>query len=176
MPVVIADASPLVALSLIDRLEWLPKLFGVVQVVPSVLQEVLTERFSKSENNIRFAIKQGWLQPVNTAIPSMDRLMPTQKTHWEHLDAGEAQSIAYALTQSSLVPAQQTALLIDERAGRQVCTELDIPVIGTAGIVQLAKQYQLIGLVKPELERLHDAGFWLSALVVKAALLRAGEF
>ena len=113
MPVVIADASPLAALSLIDRLEWLPQLFGIVHAVPSVMQEVLTDRFAKSENNIRFAVGQGWLLPVETEIPSVDHIATAQMIGWKQLDTGEADSIAYAAALSSTVKPHPTLLLMD---------------------------------------------------------------
>jgi uncharacterized protein len=171
MAVVIADASPLVALSLINRLEWLPKLFGLVHGLPTVMQEVLTDRFADSENNIRLAVQQGWLVLVEPGILDADHFTTNQRMGWKQLDAGEAESIAYA----AALP-EKAILLMDERAGRQVCAELGLITIGTAGVVLLAKENDMIPLVKPELSLLHNAGFWISPAVMKAALQRAGEW
>ena len=170
MPVVIADASPLVALSLIDRLHWLPELFGTVHVVQSVMHEVLTDRFAQSEQNIRKAVANGWLEIVEHVPQVALDVLSSELASWMELDAGEAQSIAYAkgLQHNAL-------LLIDERAGRLVCSELGLATVGTAGIVRLAKEHQLIPLVKPELARLHEAGFWLTPAVTTSVLKRAGE-
>jgi predicted nucleic acid-binding protein len=170
MPIVIADASPLVALSLIDRLEWLPKLFGTVYVVQAVMQEVLTNQFALSESNIRAAVRNGWLEVVESVAPVTVDFVSRQISNWKQLDAGEAQSIAYAHALS-----HNALLLIDERAGRVACAELGLATLGTAGIVRLAKEHQLIPLVKPELARLHEAGFWLTPEVTKSVLKRAGE-
>lgn len=170
MPVVIADASPLVALSLIHRLDLFPKLFGEVQMVQAVMNEVLTDQFSESEDNVRAAIKRGWLSLADTSLVSADGFDPKQLMSWRQLDAGEAQSIAYA---ASL---KQTALLLmDERAGKQLCDELGLATLGTAGILLSAKSRGLIALVRPELERLHQVGFWLSPAMTKMVLKTADE-
>jgi predicted nucleic acid-binding protein len=170
MGIVIADASPLVGLSLINRLVWLPQLFGSVHVLPAVMQEVLTDRFTQSESNIRLAIQQGWLIPVEPLALNVDHFAPTHMMAWKQLDAGEAQSIAYAASMQD-----KPTLLMDERAGRRVCAELGLTTVGTAGVVLLAKENQLIEQVKPELLLLHNSGFWLSPIVMRAVLQRAGE-
>ena len=169
----IPDASPLVALSLVDRLHWLPKIFGPVHVVTTVLQEVLTGQFDASESRIRTALDKGWLMPIEPNHRSPTRLSLQQRADWKLLDPGEADSIAYAMapTHHPTPP----VLLMDERAGRSVCASLGLPVIGTAGLIVLAKERKLVTVAKTEFERLHGAGFWLAPEVVRMCLLRCGE-
>ena len=64
---------------------------------------------------------------------------------------------------------------MDERAGRSVCASLGLPVIGTAGLIVLAKERKLVTVAKTEFEQLHEAGFWLAPEVVRMCLLRCGE-
>jgi predicted nucleic acid-binding protein len=169
----IADASPLVALSLVDRLHWLPKIFGPVHVVGTVLQEVLTGQFDASESRIRAALDEAWLLPVEPDRSSPSRSALQQRPDWKLLDTGEADSILYAMTQSHLPT--PPVLLMDERAGRSVCASLGLPVLGTAGLIVLAKERNLVTTAKPEFERLHQAGFWLAPEVVRMCLRRCGE-
>jgi uncharacterized protein len=171
MPVVIADASPLVALSLTNRLELLHQLFGTVHMVQAVAQEVLTSQFTTSERHIQAAVDQAWLRIVDASLASVDGFEPQQLISWKQLDAGEAQSIAYA---ASLL--DKPLLLIDERAAKQLCDELGFFTLGTAGILLTAKNSGLISLIKPELKRLHDVGFWLSPSIMKKILTFAGEW
>ena len=96
----IADASPLVALSLIDRLHWLPDIFGPVHVVGAVLNEVLTGQFDASESSIRTALDKGWLTPIEPDPGSPARITLQQRPDWKLLDPGEADSIAYAMAQT----------------------------------------------------------------------------
>ena len=169
----IADASPLVALSLMDRLHWLPEIFGLVHIVGTVLQEVLTGQFDASESRIRTASDEGWLLPVEPDRSSPSRIALQQRPDWKLLDPGEADSIAYAMAQTH--QPRPPVLLMDERAGRSVCAGLGLPVIGTAGLIVLAKERKLIATAKPEFERLHTAGFWLAPEVVRTCLRRCGE-
>ena len=173
----IADASPLVALSLVDRLHWLPEIFGPVHVVTTVLQEVLTGQFDASESSTRTALgtasDEGWLLPVEPDRSSPSRIALQQRPDWKLLDPGEADSIAYAMAQTH--HPTPPVLLMDERAGRSVCASLALPVIGTAGLIVLAKERKLVTAAKPEFERLHGAGFWLAPEVVRMCLRRCGE-
>ena len=188
---VLADASPLVALSLVDRLHWLPEIFGSLHVVGTVLQEVLTVMHAKrsapthecsftltgqidaSESRIHKALDKGWLMPVESDSSSPTCISLQQRPDWKLLDPGEADCIAYAMAQTH--PPRPPVLLMDERAGRSVCANLGLPVIGTAGLIILAKERKLIAAAKPEFERLHEAGFWLAPEVVRMCLRRCGE-
>jgi predicted nucleic acid-binding protein len=181
--VVIADASPLVALSLIDQLKWLPQLFGAAHVVDAVLAEVLTGHFDASERAIELAVNSKWLVPVSPDAGNLstDRStdlttgrvtdFPDHAPGCELLDLGEAQTIAYALQQT-----HKPLVLMDERAGRKVCAELHLPVLGTGGLIVLAKRRGLLARIKPEFERLHQAGFWIAPVVTKTLLEQAGEW
>lgn len=105
--IVIADASPLIALARVGGLSWLQQLFTEV-----MLTEVLTGRYPDTEAPIRQALTAGWLQTV--AIATTDPALPD-------LDEGEASSIRLALSRNG--PA---LLLIGERSGRAVAQELGL--------------------------------------------------
>jgi predicted nucleic acid-binding protein len=167
---VIADASPLIALALIDRLPLLQALFGAVKVVPAVYQEVMTGTFEQTEHAIANAVQQGWLELVTEDVPVFQALPAAAMLHWMHLDPGEAAGISFAMR----APSQHT-VLIDELAGRGVCQTLGLHRMGTAAVIGLAKERGLISSAKVELARLHAAGFWMSAHLVRKVLARVGE-
>lgn len=104
--IVIADASPLIALARVNGLGWLEALFGQVLVTEEVMAEVLSGGYPAREEPIQAAIASGWLRAV--AVDSSEPALPD-------LDEGEAASIRLAL-----ISGPQTLLLIDERAGRAV--------------------------------------------------------
>ncbi len=60
--IVIADASPLIALARVNGLGWLQQLFTEVVVTDVVLSEVLTGRYPDTETPIQQALAAGWLQ------------------------------------------------------------------------------------------------------------------
>jgi predicted nucleic acid-binding protein len=162
--VVLADASPLIGLSLIDHLHLLPGLFGAVWVAPRVLEEVLTGRFDKGEPEIRAALAAGWLQVCQAAPANMPLI---------GLDPGETQALLQACT--LLQQGQSPLLLMDERAGRAAAAELGLPCVGTAAVIAMAKQKGLIRSAAKALEQLFQTDFRLSKTVIHAVLESVGE-
>lgn len=57
--VVIADASPLIGLAIVEGLAWLPALFGEVWLPPAVRDEVLPHRQARGEAAIQTALDLG---------------------------------------------------------------------------------------------------------------------
>ncbi len=167
---VIADASPLIALAMIDRLALLPQLFGTVKVVHTVCQEIMTGQFDSNERSIAHAVEQGWILPVADVAPDLGSMPVEAVSGWRYLDPGEAASISLAWSASDT-----HSVLIDETAGRSMCSILGLPFLGTAGMLGLAKANGLFPSAKAELERLHAAGFWISANLVRLVLARVGE-
>lgn len=159
--IVIAAASPLIALARVNGLGWLQQLFSEVQVADVVLAEVLTGRYPDTEGPIQQALVAGWLRTA-TAEES-DLPLPD-------LDEGEAASVCLALASSSPV-----LLLIDERAGRAVARELGIALAGTAAVIGLARQNNLIPSARAVFAALHTSDFRIAPEVIQAVLERCGE-
>ena len=159
--IVIADASPLIALARVDGLGWLQALFNEVLVTEAVLGEVLTGSFASSEARIEEAIAAGWLR----AVPC-----PSNAPPLPDLDEGEAASIRLALELGG-----ETLLLIDERAGRAVAQECGLQVAGTAAVIGLAKQKGLIASARSMFADLHASDFRIAAAVIQTVLDRCGE-
>ena len=162
--VVLADASPLIGLSLIDHLHLLQGLFGAVWVAPRVLEEVLTGKFDKGEPEIRAALAAGWLQVCQVAPANVPLI---------GLDPGETQSLLQACT--LLQQGKSPLLLIDERAGRAAAAELGLPCVGTAAVIALAQQQGLIPSAAVVLEALFQTDFRSSKAVIRAVLESVGE-
>ena len=146
--IVIADASPLIALARVGGLSWLQQLFTEVMVTDVVFAEVLTGRHPDTEAPIQQALTAGWLQTV--AIATTEPALPD-------LDEGEASSIRLALSRNG--PA---LLLIDERSGRAVAQEL-------------ARQRGLIPSARQVFAALHASDFRIAPAVIQAVLDRCGK-
>ena len=159
--IVIADASPLIALARVDGLGWLQALFNEVLITEAVLCEVLTGSFAASEAPIERAITAGWLRTVQSE--SNTPPLPD-------LDEGEAASIRLALSLGG-----EALLLIDERAGRAVAREFGLQVAGTAAVIGLAKQKGLISSARTVFAELHASDFRIAAAVIQTVLDRCGE-
>ena len=159
--IVIADASPLIALARVGGLSWLEQLFTEVMLTDVVLAEVLTGLYLATEAPIRQTLTAGWLKTV--AITTTDPALPD-------LDEGEASSIRLAL--SCKGPA---LLLIDERSGRAVAQDLGLSVAGTAAVIGMARQRDLITSARQVFAELHASDFRIAPAVIKAVLDRCGD-
>jgi predicted nucleic acid-binding protein len=68
-----------------------------------------------------------------------------------------------------------SAILLDDDPARKLAGQLGLPVIGTAGVLLLAKERQLIPAVRPSLDALIENRFFLAQTVYELILTRAGE-
>jgi predicted nucleic acid-binding protein len=158
---VLSDASPLIGLSIVDGLSWLPALFGKVWIPTEVQNEVLSGQVSRGEAAIRSALKHKWLAVWEGATSIA--VLPS-------LDEGESACIRIAMKHKG-----DALLLIDERAGRAVAQEHGIRVAGTAAVIGMAKQRGLISSAKAVFATLHISDFRISAEVIRTVLARVGE-
>ncbi len=67
-------------------------------------------------------------------------------------------------------------LLIDERAGRQLASQMGLKTMGVLGVLLNARHRALIGAIKPELNKLRNQlGFFISNRLYDDLIARAGE-
>jgi predicted nucleic acid-binding protein len=147
---VIADATVLIGLHQIGHLSLLPALFEHIVIPPGVAEETK-----------RSVPRPDWLT-IKTPLqepPSFSK----------HIGLGEREAIALALE------IHPDAFIVDDYAARVLAERLGIPIIGTAGILRLAKKADLIPNVRDPLDSLRAAGFRLSEAVYKAVLYACGE-
>ena len=159
---VLSDASPLIALSRVNGLAWLPSLFGTVSMPPEVYSEVLPGLDLPGEDAITQAMSAGWLDVTGPA-PSTPAL--------PELDEGESACIRVALAHDG-----PTLLLMDERAGRIIAQEHGLRVAGTAAIIGFAKQRGLIPSARELFALLHAAEFRIAPEVIRTVLQRVDEY
>ena len=85
------------------------------------------------------------------------------------LGRGEAETIALGMKRPDAL------LVVDDRAARGAATAARLDVIGTVGVLLLAKERGLVETVGLVLDELTELGFRLSDRVRREALGRAGE-
>ncbi|MEB2837172.1 MAG: DUF3368 domain-containing protein [Desulfurococcales archaeon] len=85
------------------------------------------------------------------------------------MDSGEAEAIVLALELNA------DLLLVDDRDARNLAKKLGLQVMGTLGVLALAKYRGLIRGVKPIIDRLVKSGFWISREVLEEFLRELGE-
>lgn len=171
MQVVIADAGPLIALARIGQLSMLQELFGNVAVTDTVVMEVSQGGDFPDTQTLAEALAQPWLQTI--VQPSQDLVMCQRWIDLYQIDLGEASAMVLASQYQS--QGDMPLLLLDDARGRYAATHAKLPVLGTAGLLVLAKKSGCITTVKPLLAALRQGHYFLSDALVAAVLARAGE-
>jgi predicted nucleic acid-binding protein len=158
MKVVVADASPINYLILIDCIDVLRRLYGRVIIPPEVLNE-LTAEGAPPAVKLWIQTRADWIEvesaPDGTTIDAV-------------LDAGEAAAIRLALARPDCL------LLIDDAEGRSVASKLRIPTTGTLGVLIEAARDGLVEL-KPALENLQRTNFRVTQSLIAQILVADPE-
>ena len=148
---IVADAGPLIALARIGQLELLRRLYDEVLIPSAVLDELALSSGRPGAAVLGDSIKSGWiLEQRVTPKTAVAELTP-------FLGRGEAEAIVLA------AQARPQFLLIDDAKGRKAARRQDIPIVGVAGVLLVAKARGEIDAVKPILDDLWDTGYRLSA-------------
>jgi uncharacterized protein len=167
---IIADATVLIALAKMRRLDLLQSVYGHVLIGPQVKAETVDagKRISApGVECIEKALDDGWLQVA--------RLSPKEKSTAHSivskggLDAGEAESLA-------LASSRKLAVILDDRAARSFAEVMGITFLGTAGMLFLAfvKKCLTLGELEDAVEALSQT-IWLAPAVVAVILKKARE-
>ena len=158
---VICDTGPIVALSMIDRIDILRHLFEFVAVPEAVHKEILEGGATNA--GLASYRKVKWIKVMTLSNP-VDPLLRTS------LDAGEAAVIGLAGDLSV------NLVLVDERKARKIArTIYGLHVIGSARVLVEAKKRGLIDNVGAALQAMRDGGYWIGDSIVDAALKQAAE-
>lgn len=156
---VIGNATPIISLSLIGRLELLQMLYGKVFIPLAVETEILRGGEKAGARELSDS-------PFIQSIPLTDS---GRADLLSDLDRGEAEVIALAQEKKAGL------VLLDERLGRRHARRLRLKVTGTVGILLRAKAEGYVNEVRPCLRQLQKGGIRLSPALVSRALILAGE-
>jgi uncharacterized protein len=158
---IVADASPLIVLARVGHLKTLARVAGKIIVPDIVAQECLHNPARPGAQHIGEAFALGLL--------SRQPKYPTaEPVNAPGLDEGESAAIGLAV-------ALQAPILVDERIGRQVAQLHSLKVIGTLGILLIAKQRGYIELIAPVIASLKQESFFIAPILERDVLVLAGE-
>ena len=147
---VVSDASPLIALSLIEKLYLLKELWGEIIIPEAVYKEVVIQGKGKpgallAEN----AIEDKWIK----VIPVKEK--NSVKFLMSILDCGEAEAIVLAQE------IKADLVILDNREPRLFAHQVGLKVIGTIGVILKAYEKQIIENPLEEIYRLKNYGFYI---------------
>ncbi len=146
----VADSSVLIAYQEIDHRELLQVVFQEL-VVPAAVAREVTPSLGK--------------------LPDWVTIVRPSRIHEsvEGLDSGEQEAISLAIEMSAKL------LLLDDLPARRRAEELRLPVIGSVGILLVAKEHGYIELVRPYMDSMKAMSLYLGDRVYDGILRAAGE-
>jgi uncharacterized protein len=155
---VVADTSALMALAACDSLALLTELFREVRVPSAVFQESTVSGKPHADELREF------LEDKVTSVNLTDFVVTSPG-----LGIGELQAmVLYKQLHAD-------RLLIDDGRARRVAKFNKIAIVGSIGVLVLAKNRALIPALRPRLAAINSAGIYLSEPLVQQALRLVGE-
>jgi len=145
---VVCNTSPLLVLANIQRLGLLTQLYARL-VIPGAVCDEIGAKADDAAAQMQ-ALVATPLVTVQRATPQTLAGLPVD------LGPGEREAIALALeTAADLV-------VLDDQAGRRLARARGLQVTGTVGVLIEARSRGLLPALRPELDRLRDAGLWMA--------------
>ena len=160
MTCIVADSGPLIMLGRSGLLGHLRQIAGTILVPATVFAECTHDANKPGASVLILALASELIHVEPSPAPPLSTAA--------HLDAGEIEALTIAHNRGCPV-------LIDEYLGRKVAGQLSIKVLGSAGILLIAKERQLISEVAPILRDWKSWGYFLSPSLLESVLSRAGE-
>jgi len=158
--IAISDTSPLLYLHRIAGLEWLRVMFQEVWIPDAVADELDAGR------------QRGYDVPGTTQLVWIKRANPSDTPQeWLSLELGRGELAAMALALEN----PRCVVLLDDLLARRIARAAGLEVWGTLRVLLEAKEKGLVSSVAPYVDRLTDAGLWLSADIRLRILRLAGE-
>jgi len=157
----VVDASPLIFLAKLDRLDFLKRSADQV-VAPSAVLREISEQRDKASMKINEA-QRSWLGVREVEDRRLvDVLMAD-------LDAGESEALALAIESGA------ERVVLDDLDARRLADRLGLARIGTLGLLLAAKLRGELPSLRAEIDRLQKEGFRVSPALAQALLREAAE-
>jgi predicted nucleic acid-binding protein len=156
----VVNASPLIFLSKAGVIHFLQQAAPDI-VVPEVVALEVGRR-GRNYITARTLANNPWVATVEVPV------IPPLIQSWD-LGPGESAVLAYARTHPGVVA------IIDDGAGRRCAETLGVPLLGTLGLIMIAKKRGLIPTARPVIALLKQQGMFLSESIIDRAMDLIGE-
>ncbi|MBP9890083.1 MAG: DUF3368 domain-containing protein [Leptospiraceae bacterium] len=157
--ILIADSSALIALAICDSLSLLELLYNKVKVPRAVFDEV-SRKSKKEADKLNHYLENKIVEVNNT-----NHIIIKDGT----LELGELEAMALYKQINA------DRLLIDDKRARKIADLNQIKVIGSLGILLLAKEQKLILEIKSKVVKIQESDIFLSEDIIEKVLKLANE-
>ena len=154
---IVSDASPLIVLLKTNNLFILKDLFEKITIPTAVYKEIT----AKEQEKIIFD-KIEWIETRNIKNTQENVLLE------KLIDKGEAEAIVLAKELKS-------TLLLDDAKARKYAKLLNVEVIGTLGLLKIAKNRGVIPSVKKIISDMLAEGYYIEDKLITQILEDVGE-
>jgi predicted nucleic acid-binding protein len=161
LELVVSNSGPLITLATIGRLDLLKSLFVRIAVPQAVYEEVVIQ--GQGEPGSKEVAEAEWIHTV----PVQDRLAVNLLQ--ESLDMGESEAIVLGQELNARY------ILLDDALARRKADLIGLSVVGTLGVLLMARKAGLVPAVKPILDDLMQTDFRMSERVREVVLAKSGE-
>ncbi len=158
---VVCNTSPLILLAKIQRLDLLVKLYSEIIIPEAVLDEILIKP-SSEKDRISALLKEGKYHRQKASNETLSKLSPD-------LGHGEREALAVAMENKA------DMVILDDHQERALSQSINLKTTGTIGVLIEAKQRGFIDSLRDELDRLIEAGMWISEIFYHRILHELGE-
>lgn len=155
----VVDASPVILLGKIGKLDLLGACPSALRLPRAVADELDSDEDDPA---------QAWIREDGRQYVEPTEVVASEVGAWD-LGRGERHVLAFAFHHEGWT------VVVDDGAARQCAKALDIPVLGTLGVLVVAKRDGRIEHVRPWTEALVQAGLHVDETVIDHALRLAGE-
>jgi len=149
------------ALAKIGRLDTLIRLYSELMIPKAVADEIGIKP-GKENDQVQALLKKGTLQLGQVSEKILAEL-PID------LGRGEREAIALAIDSGS------DLVILDDQQGRLVSRDKGLSVTGTVGVLIEAKERGFVPSLRSEIDRMIEAGMWISEVFYHRILKEYGE-
>jgi predicted nucleic acid-binding protein len=145
---IVCNTSPLILLAKIHRLDTLIRLYRQL-MIPKAVADEIGNKPGEENDQVQALLKKGTLQLKQVSEKILAELP---------IDLGRGEREAIAL----VIDSGADLVILDDRQGRLVSRDRGLSVTGTVGVLIEAKERGFIPSLRPEMDRLIEAGMWIN--------------
>ena len=156
----VLNASPMILLGKAELLKTIGPLADTWIIPTGVIQEVAV----KSPIDLYLSDLSVSSEIQRIDVSGIDHFV----AGWD-LGRGESEVITVAVSQPG------TGAVLDDAQARKCAKVLDIPLVGSVGLIVRARKENLIPLAKPAIEKLISIGLYIDSEIITQVLRSVGE-